>query len=116
MMQILVPTDFSENAWNAITYGLKLFENINCTFYLLHVNPIPTYSGAGSSVKGSSKMAQESVLKESKKNLRKLLLRIENIPSSHMHSFVTVALHDFFVDSIKSEVEIKQLDLSVMGT
>ena len=116
MMQILVPTDFSENAWNAIKYGLKLFENINCTFYLLHINPIPTYSGAGSSVKGSSKMVQESVMKESKESLQQLLLRIENIPASTKHSFVTVALHDFFVDSIRREVETKKIDLIIMGT
>lgn len=116
MMQILVPTDFSENAWNAIKYGLKLFENINCTFYLLHINPIPMYSGAGSTVKGSSRMIQESVLKKSKASLGQLLLRIENMPSSAKHSFVTVAIHDFFVDSIKREVETKKIDLIIMGT
>ena len=116
MLQILVPTDFSKNAWNALKYGLDLYKSINCTFYLLHVNPIPTYSGAGSSVKGSSKMAQESVLKESKESLDQLLLRIENIPANAKHSFVTIALYDFFVDSIKREVETKNIDLIIMGT
>ena len=116
MFQLLVPTDFSKNAWNALKYGLKLFENINCTFYLLHINPIPTYSGAGSSVKGSSKMIQESVLRESKESLDQLLLRIKDIPASAKHSFVSVALHDFFVDSIKREVETKKIDLIIMGT
>lgn len=116
MLQILVPTDFSKNAWNALKYGLDLYQSINCTFYLLHINPIPTYSGAGSSVKGSSKMAQESVLKESKESLDQLLLRIENIPSNAKHSFVTIALYDFFVDSIKREVETKNIDLIIMGT
>ncbi len=116
MLQILVPTDFSKNAWNALKYGLDLYQSINCTFYLLHINPIPTYSGAGSSVKGSSKMAQESILKESKESLDQLLLRIENIPSNAKHSFVTIALYDFFVDSIKREVETKNIDLIIMGT
>lgn len=116
MFHILVPTDFSKNAWNALKYGLKLYENVNCTFYILHVNPIPTYSGAGSSVKGSSKMAQESVLRDSKESLDELLLRIKNIPNSAKHSFVTIALYDFFVDSIKREVETKKMDLIIMGT
>ncbi len=116
MLQILVPTDFSKNAWNALKYGLDLYKSIKCTFYLLHVNPIPTYSGAGSSVKGSSKMAQESVLRESKESLDQLLLRIENIPTNAKHSFVTIALFDFFVDSIKREVETKKIDLIIMGT
>ncbi|MBT8307743.1 MAG: universal stress protein [Maribacter sp.] len=116
MKQILVPTDFSENAWNAIKYGLKLYENIDCTFYLLHINPIPTYSGAGSSVKGSSKMIRETVLEESRASLDQLLLRIANIPAGTKHSFVTIALYDFFVDSIKREVEVKNIDLIIMGT
>ena len=116
MFHILVPTDFSKNAWNALKYGLDLYKSINCTFYILHVNPIPTYSGAGSSVKGSSKMAQESVIRDSKESLDELLLRIESIPNSAKHSFVTIALYDFFVDSIKREVETKKMDLIIMGT
>ena len=116
MFHILVPTDFSKNAWNALKYGLRLFENANCTFYLLHINPIPTYSGAGSSVKGFSKMAKESVLRESKESLDQLLLRIEKISANAKHSFVTIALYDFFVDSIKREVETKKMDLIIMGT
>ncbi|TFG75474.1 MAG: universal stress protein, partial [Flavobacteriales bacterium] len=27
MKKILLPTDFSENAWNAIAYALELFKN-----------------------------------------------------------------------------------------
>ncbi|NNK17606.1 MAG: universal stress protein [Maribacter sp.] len=116
MFQILIPTDFSKNAWNALEYGLKLFESINCTFYLLHINPIPTYSGAGTSVKGSSKMVQESVLRESKESLEQLLLEIKNIPASPKHTFIPIALYDFFVDSIKREVETRKINLIIMGT
>jgi len=36
MKHILIPTDFSSNAWNAIQYALKLFKNEECTFYLLN--------------------------------------------------------------------------------
>ncbi len=33
---ILLPTDFSDNAWSAAVYALKLFTNEECTFYFLH--------------------------------------------------------------------------------
>ncbi|WP_281542184.1 universal stress protein [Maribacter aestuarii] len=36
MKNILIPTDFSENAWNAIVYALKLFKDEECKFYLLN--------------------------------------------------------------------------------
>ena len=42
MKNILIPTDFSKNSWNAIEYALKFFENSCCNFYLLHVNTINT--------------------------------------------------------------------------
>ena len=38
MKNILLPTDFSENSWNAIIYALHFFEKSICNFYLLHVN------------------------------------------------------------------------------
>ena len=36
MRRILIPTDFSENAMNAIKYGLELFKNEESEFYLVH--------------------------------------------------------------------------------
>lgn len=116
MLHILVPTDFSENAWNALKYGLQLYKDFNCTFYLLHVNPIPKYSGAGTAVKGSSRMAHETILKETNENLEDLLSKVEKNYVNTKHSFVTIGLYDFFVDSIKREVESKKIDLIIMGT
>ncbi len=45
MNNILIPTDFSKNSWNAIAYALKYFENSTCNFYLLHVTSIVNYAG-----------------------------------------------------------------------
>ena len=36
MKNILLPTDFSKNSWNAISYALQLFKNETCKFYLLN--------------------------------------------------------------------------------
>lgn len=36
MKRILIPTDFSENAWNAISYAMQLFSNQTCEFFLLN--------------------------------------------------------------------------------
>ena len=43
MKNVLLPTDFSENSWNAIKYAIHFLENIECHFYLLHVNRIRDY-------------------------------------------------------------------------
>ena len=116
MLHILIPTDFSLNAWNAITYGLELFRKQRCTIYLLHVNPLPPYSGAETSVKASTQMLRETMLEESEKNLKKLLEKINESMPNELHTFMTIALYDFFVDSIKREVKDKHIDIIVMGT
>ena len=116
MMHILVPTDFSENAWNALKYGVQLYKDVQCTFYLLHINPIPAYTGAGTSVRVSSKMAEGNVLIESKASLEKLLIQIEKFDPSTKHSYTTIASHNFFVEAIKRQVENKKIDLIIMGT
>jgi nucleotide-binding universal stress UspA family protein len=41
MKNILFPTDFSENAKNAIYYGMSLFEGEHCKFILLNIFSIP---------------------------------------------------------------------------
>lgn len=36
MKKILIPTDFSENAYGAVAYAVQLFAGEECTFFLLH--------------------------------------------------------------------------------
>lgn len=116
MQQILIPTDFSNNAWNAIEYALQLFKNTKCTFYLLHINPIPPYSGAGTSVKAASENFRDTILKESRQELQELLVRIEKLPHATKHTFITLTMHDYVVDAIKRESKEKNIDLIIMGT
>ena len=117
MKQILIPTDFSENAWNAIMYGLQLFKKTKCTFYLMHVNPIPPYSGAGTSVHAAGENFKENILKESKAELKELLARIEReVPLNAKHEFIPLAFYDFFTDAVRRESENKKIDLIIMGT
>jgi nucleotide-binding universal stress UspA family protein len=116
MKNILLPTDFSDNAWNAIRYGLELFKKTKCTFYLMHVNPIPPYSGAGTSVRAAGDNFREIALKDSRENLKKLLDRVENLPLNTKHTFVPLAFYDFFTDAVKRESEDKKIDLIIMGT
>jgi len=116
MRRILLPTDFSLNSWNALKYCIEFFKNDKCTFYLLNVNPIPPYSGAGSSVRTSTTILRESMLKESKAQLKVLLEQIKEYSDNKNHLFITHAIYDYFVESVKREVEDKKIDLIVMGT
>lgn len=109
--QILLPTDFSDNAWSAIDYSLKLFKNEECVFYLinsiaLNVSTMTNFSS--------------SLLKVMKKNaiedLGQLKEEIETANSNPNHEFIMlISTLDLF-DAIKYEVENRRIDLVVMGT
>lgn len=116
MLRILIPTDFSKNAWNALAYGLELYRKERCAFYLMHVNPLPPYSGAGTTIKASTHMLRETMLAESEKSLKELLEQINRKMPNDLHTFMTIAVYDFFVDSIKRELNDKHIDLIIMGT
>lgn len=117
MKNILMPTDFSDNSWNAIAYALKFFENINCTFYLLHIN-ILTYAMAHDS---SYDLIQEyggnTLVEPAKKELRDILQRISReFPDNENHHFFTLTDNNFFIESIRNHVLEQQIDIIVMGT
>ena len=59
-VNILLPTDFSDNAWSAAVYALKLYADKECTFYFLY-----TTSNIASKIsKKYSKDIKENALKE----------------------------------------------------
>lgn len=116
MKNILIPTDFSENAWNALVYGISLFNKVACTFYIIHINGIKPYSGSEPTMFVPPEILEESILTESRKKLKSLLEKIQKLPSNTKHSFHTIAIYGFFTDSIKKEVLNNKIDLIIMGT
>tara|TARA_R110000765_G_scaffold408039_2_gene505625 strand:+ start:545 stop:1390 length:846 start_codon:yes stop_codon:yes gene_type:complete len=116
MKNILIPTDFSENSWNAIKYGMELFKKTKCTFYIIHINPVASYAGGESAMFISPEILEDTILKESKEQLQKLLEDIERLPFNTKHTFHTMAFYGFFTDHLQQEVKDKNIDLIIMGT
>ena len=92
MKNVLIPTDFSGNSWNAIRYGLNFFEKEHCNFYVLHVNS----SKIGPKNSPSLPYIEEidkRLLNSSKIKLRKLLDRINTeFPKNKNHHFYTLQI------------------------
>lgn len=115
MKHLLIPTDFSANAWNATEYALAFFEHHPIKIYLLHI----TFSGVVEDntdlhAHGITISAQESHPKYSA--LDELKQRIETLYPSRNLEIEILVKHSFFVDSIKKTVQEKEIDLIVMGT
>ncbi|MBO3115965.1 universal stress protein [Winogradskyella sp. DF17] len=116
MKSVLLPTDFSENSWNAIEYALEYLKDKPCVFYLLHVNTLshsilndPTY-------RDSTNVIEEVYTKPSKVQLLKLMKRISKVSNNKAHRFYSIVDNGFFIDVIRNQIIDKQIDLIVMGT
>ena len=116
MKNILIPTDFSKNSWNAIEYALKFFENSCCNFYLLHVNTINTLVVAETTYMPTQEVIEEAFIKPANVNLKEAINRIKSISKNDKHKFFTLTDYNYFIDSIRKHVSEKKIDIIVMGT
>lgn len=111
MKNILVPTDFSDNAFNALQYAIDLHANETCNFYLLHVNNTIQTST-------DKEFIEENYLKPSKVQLEKIVSTVtqNNANKKDNHFFFMLNDYDFLIDSIRHHVNDKKIDLIVIGT
>ncbi|MDN3595499.1 universal stress protein [Zunongwangia endophytica] len=108
MRTVLLPTDFSENSYNAIKYAMQLFKNSRTKFILLN-----TLYNADFIIYSSL----YGVYKEnSTKNLSRFLRRIEEDLPNKYHEFELVSTFKMLHEEIKERVAQQEIDLIVMGT
>lgn len=116
-MNILIPTDFSTNAWNAIQYAMRFFETSRCNFFLLHVNTEEEWHHANNSLPQHSGMNLQIAPKHTKNLLQDLVKRIHNeFPKSENHKFYTISDSNTITNSIREQVVLNSINFIVMGT
>ncbi|MDV7139868.1 universal stress protein [Maribacter sp. TH_r10] len=115
MRNVLLPTDFSENAWNATKYAIELFKDEECVFHLLN-----TYTPA---IVSSRFMAtnvghvQESAVRDnSERGLEELVAMIKKHYNYPKHNYKTISSFSLLVDEIKDIVESVGIDIIITGT
>jgi nucleotide-binding universal stress UspA family protein len=115
MKHILLLTDYSTIALNAIHYAVQLFEKKSCTFYLCHIKKAKTYI-SDDLISGSSKSVYKSLIKDEKLKLEALVDGLKSMYNNPLHHFKTTADYDSFLDSIKQNIELFNIELIVMGS
>lgn len=117
MKNILLPTDFSENSWNAIAYAMRLYESSNCHFYLLHVNRTSPMSATPFLYGVTMEVVNTSYTKIIKEQLKTILNRInKEFKKNKLHKFFLVSGTGSLIESIRNQVSDKKIDTIVMGT
>ncbi|MGB1312579.1 universal stress protein [Bizionia paragorgiae] len=117
MKNILLPTDFSKNSWNAINYAIQFFQNQKCNFYITHINNESAAMTSGMPPNLDNKDRDAIQLKHSELKMRELIERIENLPLNRKrHNFYTLLEKSPFIDGIRKIIDQKEIDFIVMGT
>ncbi|WP_304141420.1 universal stress protein [Mesoflavibacter zeaxanthinifaciens] len=117
MKNVLLPTDFSENSWNAIKYAIHFFNAIECGFYLLHVNSLNNFIPQDETLTIDSYYLENTYIKPAKQRLRSFVKRISKLkPNKDKHKFFVLTETGFFIDSIRRIIKEKEIDFIVMGT
>jgi len=117
MKSILLPTDYSANSWNAIEYALNFYKGQECIFYILHVNRLSNVVTNDSPFIPTQDVIEDIYTKPAQKQLRKLLKKILlKFPNNDNHKFYALTDYNFFIESIRKNVEEKKIDIIVMGT
>jgi nucleotide-binding universal stress UspA family protein len=108
---ILLPTDFSDNAWSAIVYALKLYVDEECTFYLLH----STKTKVSTMLNLSSKLL-EILNDNAMTELLNLKKQAETANANANHDFEVILSSEDLKDAIEIVVKNRNIDLVVMST
>lgn len=111
MKNILLPTDFSDNAWSAAVYALKLYKDEVCTFYFLNSSTIKVSTASNISSK-----LHTTVRDIAMSELLELKEQAELANNNINHSFeVILSSHSLNV-AIETAIIKHQINLVVMGT
>ena len=121
MKNILLPTDFSKNAFNATKFALHLYEQEECTFHFLHTYTPATYAysfSADGSFSNVETIAsnQEKVYQESQDRLKEMLEHIINERPNEKHDFDVISAYNILTDEINEQISKRHIDLVIMGT
>ncbi len=116
MKRILIPTDFSDNAWNTILYAMELYKDISCEFHILNTHelkPIQLLTTQSSQKVGR---LYDIIKEDSLEGLKMILDDISNATPDPAHVFKTISKSGKFIKIMEEVVENDHFDLIIIGT
>ena len=116
MKTIILPTDFSKNAYNAISYALELFQNEECRFFLLNTYTPAIYQSEYI-LHSPGQIGLGDVYQSfSMEHLDELKKKLERRFKNPKHTFITHSVFNLLVDEITDLAGKEEVDMIVMGT
>lgn len=116
MRKVIIPTDFSENAKNALTQAIHFFKKEYCEFYIIHAYSDETYNANAHLSRALFDDVKELTKAKSNEQLMELLEYAQETTSCPKHHFKIRSVFQSLVDAIDDIVNQEGIDIVVMGT
>ena len=116
MLKILIPTDFSETAKNAIHYALELFKHQESEFIIMHAYADEVYKNGMEMDQESFNVFKENTCLKAESQLQNEVIEFSELSPNSKHTFTYEACFGSLVDETNDSVERENIDLVIMGT
>lgn len=113
---ILLPTDFSANARNAIDYAIFLFEKEQCVFHILHAFEVGASSLSSTMGKAKDTRLFRAIKEESERDIKSIISQLESSNKNSLHTFEGFSIADSLVNAIGKTTVNKGIQYIFMGT
>ena len=116
MKRILLPTDFSDSAYNAISYAVQFYKNVECDFFILYAYT-PSIVSSGSMLDTYTAMKIYEIEKETANlKLRALEALINKEWPNKKHTFTSISAFNLLIPEMTEIISEKTIDTVIMGT
>ncbi|WP_299431276.1 universal stress protein [uncultured Aquimarina sp.] len=116
MRKILIPTDFSENAMNAIRYAVALFKYERSEFLIFHAYADEVYDHNTSVSRKMLEELKKTAHKNSEAELAKILSLVNELSHNPRHEYKTLSVFGTLIDEANDLVDQKNIDILIMAT
>jgi nucleotide-binding universal stress UspA family protein len=116
MRKILIPTDFSKNAMNAIKYAMELFKYERSDFIIMHAYADEVYEQNIEISRTQFEVYKKKIHKKSDRKLKKVLSNMLLISPNPRHIYKSVSVFGSLVDEANDIADKENIDVLVMGT
>ncbi|GAB2776627.1 universal stress protein [Salinimicrobium soli] len=116
MRKIVLPTDFSENAFNATKFAAQLFKYEKAEFFLLNAYADEVYNTEGLLTQEFLDEFKETTRTNSDRELNKIKEEITGLFPNPKHQFHTISSFGTLIDEVNDLVDRENADIIITST
>lgn len=114
--RILIPTDYSRNAFNAIVYAFGLFASEDCTFHIFHSYFFARSARGNVLFPEPEPHEYDAAARDSGEKMQRLKDKVALLADNPKHTVFFDHQFGTFIELLEEKVMRENIDIIVMGT